>query len=340
MNTVTYKCPNCDGELLFDPNVQKFVCPYCKSDFVETDLASPPVDEKAAAEGESVLYSCPSCGAEIVTDETTAATQCFYCHNPVVLKGRLDGAYRPQKLIPFAFDREEAVRRFLAWTKKKWFVPKYFFQKEQIETLTGVYFPHWLIDCDLTASMDAHAERVRVWRTGNTEYIETSHYRLERKANIHFEDVVKAALKKSDRALVESVQPYDSKNLIPFSMPYLSGFFAEKRDIERTELQSEVEQEVKGYCRSLLTDTMSSYSNIRPSSEQITPLQENWDYTLLPVWTLTYQGKDGKLYYYAMNGQNGQTFGKLPLNKAKLFAVAAAVFAAVFGLTLLGGLLL
>ncbi len=349
MSVVTYKCPNCDGELKFDPESQQFACEYCLSSFTEAqvkELAPAAETERTAdpageqTDSGAVYYSCPSCGAEIVTDETTAATYCFYCHNPVVLSGRLDGAYTPQKLIPFAFGKEEAQKRFLAWTKKKWFVPKAFFNADQIEKLTGVYFPHWLVDCDIQAHMEASAKKVRVWRSGDTEYTETSRYNLVRTANIHFEDVVKTALKKADRELVESVQPYDSRNLIPFTMAYLSGFQAEKRDIERADLEQEVANDIQGYSASLLQGTMSGYSAVVPRVRNVRLLKENWDYTLLPVWTLTYRGKNGKLYYYALNGQNGNVFGRLPVSFGKLFAVAGAISAAVLILGLLGGLML
>ena len=84
MSVITYKCPNCGGELKFDAEGQNFKCEYCLSEFKEDDLVEIPVSQ-------AVVYSCPSCGAEIVTDETTAATTCFYCHNPIVMAGRLSG---------------------------------------------------------------------------------------------------------------------------------------------------------------------------------------------------------------------------------------------------------
>lgn len=33
MATVSMKCPNCGGELIFDPKSQKYKCEYCGSDF-------------------------------------------------------------------------------------------------------------------------------------------------------------------------------------------------------------------------------------------------------------------------------------------------------------------
>ena len=367
MSVVTYKCPNCDGELTFDPSSQKFACPYCMSSFTQAQLddlapasagepkaeqpteGAGPAAERAQAAGQggsaeeedqACLFTCPSCGAEITASSTTAATECFYCHNPVILTGRLDGAFLPQKIVPFKISREEAVERFLAWGKKKWFIPKRFFNKKNIEKLTGVYFPYWLVDADVRGTMTARAERVRTWRKGNTEYIETSHYELFREADIHLEDIIKNGLKKSDRILIDSVHPYDSKDMIPFSMPYLSGFQAEKRDTERDELEMEVQGDIQNYTNALLRDTMSGYSAIVPVDGQAQIQKENWDYTLLPVWTFTYQGHNKKVYFYAMNGQTGAVYGKLPVDYLKLGIVAGIIFAVLFVLLLIEGFLL
>ncbi len=349
MSVVTFKCPNCDAELTFDPETQRFVCNYCQGSFTQTELeagqpASASDDTAQGAEAPTVsadtgaaVYSCPSCGAEITVDATTAATYCFYCHNPVVLAGRLEGKFMPHKLIPFKISRDEAVERFMAWTRKKWFVPKYFFSKKQVEKLAGVYFPYWLVDCDVAGSLTAKAERVRRWRSGNTEYIETSHYMLTREGNIHFEDVIKSALKKSNKGLVESVQPFQSSDLIGFSMPYLSGFQAEKRDIEREELQQEVVNDVNTYSRQLLLDTIAGYTSVTPLNVNMQFFSENWDYTLLPVWVLTYQGGNAKTYYYAMNGQTGTVFGRLPVSFGKLSALCGGIFVILAVILLIAG---
>lgn len=40
MEVFTHKCPNCDGPLAFDPNDQKFHCPYCLSIFTEEEVTA------------------------------------------------------------------------------------------------------------------------------------------------------------------------------------------------------------------------------------------------------------------------------------------------------------
>lgn len=142
MDVITHKCPNCGGALTFDPGDQKFHCPFCLSIFTEDEvtafeekqkeaqMADTPVSDPSAATetepslqeevrdqadaqaGQMDLFTCPSCGAEIVTDATTAATYCYFCHNPVVLSGRLSGEFLPNKVLPFAIEKEEATKKF------------------------------------------------------------------------------------------------------------------------------------------------------------------------------------------------------------------------------------
>ena len=64
---------------------------------------------------------------------------------------------------------------------------------------------------------------------------------------------------------------------------------------------------------------------------------ESWKYLLVPVWVLTYRGKNDKIYYYAMNGQTRKISGELPIDKKKVIKLFFGVFAVVFLLMLLGG---
>ena len=80
MEVVSFKCPNCGGELVFDPNTQNYSCPYCNSEFSQEQIdtmqkGKQPSQESEAADSakgqeqeEAVVYVCPNCGAEIVTD--------------------------------------------------------------------------------------------------------------------------------------------------------------------------------------------------------------------------------------------------------------------------------
>lgn len=356
MSVISFKCPNCDGELIFDPATQKYKCEYCNSLFAQEELqALHPAgttsagEDKAedffaqangAAAQEAVHYSCPSCGAEIITDATTAATFCYYCHNPVVLGGKLSGEFLPDKVIPFEVTREEAIKGFLDYVGKKKFVPKAFFEKRQIESMTGVYFPYWLYDVRLEGSAHAEAKNIRVWRVGDMEYTQTKFYALQREGDISLSNLPENALQKANAVLAKGVMPYRFDAMKKFHMGYLSGFLAERRDIERINVQNKMQSQMRESAEKLVRETISGYNTVNIKSFQVKPKKETWSYVLLPVWTITYKGRDGRIYYYSMNGQTGQVCGELPIDKAKLAAVSGIAAAAVLLLGLIGGFFL
>ena len=193
---------------------KKYKCPYCLAvlDELPEDAAKETEEKKETKEvketkaesqenEEAVLYTCPSCGAEIITDATTAATFCYYCHNPVVLSGRLEGKYLPDMVVPFQLDKKKATESFLSFVKKKKFVPTAFFNKNQIEKLTGVYYPYWTCTAKGRASAHGEGRNIKVWRSGDTEYTETDVYAVDREGSIAVQNVMRGALKKADHRI-------------------------------------------------------------------------------------------------------------------------------------------
>mgnify|MGYP002616689005 CR=1 FL=1 len=46
MAIISFKCPNCGGELIFDPATQKYKCEYCNSLFTQEELDAMSVEER------------------------------------------------------------------------------------------------------------------------------------------------------------------------------------------------------------------------------------------------------------------------------------------------------
>lgn len=351
-STVIYKCPNCDAGLLFDAEKQRFVCEFCLSEFSESEIASTDSAERAQraerenAEfaGEVNEYRCPGCGAEIITDKSTVASFCYYCHNPVLLSDRVSGAFKPSKVIPFAFGKDEAVDVFLRYAKKKKFLPRDYFSRENAEKITGVYYPFWVTDADTKAGLETVAHKVRKWRAGDYRYTEISDYFIKRSGDIHFEDISTAAISDEDKRMLEGILPYPVDAYKDFNMPYLLGFAAKKRDIEREAVQPEVRDRMHSYASTLLRRSVYGYSTIDEGTVGINIHSSHWEYSLLPIWILTYRKKGrrkDKVYTYAMNGHTGKIYGELPISIPKLailFGALAGVLTVLF--TLIGRFLI
>lgn len=125
-----YKCPACGGALEFDSKLQKAKCPYCDSEYTMEELKSidAGLDKESASDDEQQTqvrnewteneesglrsYVCQSCGGEIVGDATTAATACPFCGNPVVMMEQFSGMLKPDLVLPFKLDKNDAKAAF------------------------------------------------------------------------------------------------------------------------------------------------------------------------------------------------------------------------------------
>lgn len=337
-STLTYKCPNCDAGLIFDAAKQKFTCEFCLSEFTEQELEATDAAERAREADEENAefcrqmneYHCQSCGAEFIVDSATASGECCYCHNPIVLVDKLSGAMKPSKIIPFKFDKAEAKRIFLDYAKSKKFAPRDYFSEENAEHISGIYYPFWVTDADTYGTYEAEGRKIRVWYSGDYKYTETSKFNIIRDAEIHFEDITSAAISEEDKNMLEGILPYPADSHIDFSMPYLQGYKSKKRDIDRDKLTGEVRGRMNGYAKEIFSRTVHGYNSVTPKATDVKVERSHWEYTLMPIWLLTYKKKSGdKSYTYAMNGYTGKIYGELPISIPKLLILAGSIFASV-----------
>ncbi len=351
----SFRCPNCSADLKFFPDQQKFCCEYCRSEFTETELLrtldsentnnnarndaadNVPSTEQVIYEN-TRLYACPSCGAEIVSDENTAASFCYYCHNPVILKGRVDGSFRPSKVIPFSFGKDVAVEKFNEWARQKKYIPKDLLSEKQIEKMTGLYVPFWVADADTNSRFECIGENVTTWRSGSYEYTKVKQYSVIRDMNIEYKGVPADGSKKIEDSIMEAIEPYDYKGVRDFHMMYLSGFFADKYDVPKEQLYDRIKsrmfqnnhQTVKNTCTYTALKNEQFYDNV---------CNVDWSYMMLPVWFMTFHYK-GEIWKYAINGQTGKISGQLPIDKGKVFKHNLLVGTIVTAATMLLGYLL
>lgn len=339
MATVIYKCENCGGPVKYSATLGKFNCEYCNTEYSAEEvrglsLLSQREDVIADSEdGEYLEYHCPSCGANIVTDETTVATTCYYCNNPIVMSGKLESSQMPTRVIPFKVDKAKALESFDNWMKNKKFVPKSFYNdKKEIEEINGVYFPYWLYNTNVLVDLDREGSRTYTRTEGDYRVTYEKHFRIIRKGDVEVKNLPKLALAKSNKVLVESVYPFDFNTSINFDSSYLSGFVAEKKDIEKEALMSSIEEDVYKYSTKVVRDSMTGETvNVRNSDFTVNP--GSFEYAMLPVWAISYNDKDSNQnFFFSVNGQTGKVVGKLPIDNAKLYLSALLTILPIFAI--------
>ncbi|MDE5884910.1 MAG: hypothetical protein K2H29_07560 [Oscillospiraceae bacterium] len=348
LNSVQYRCPNCGGDLRFHPQKQGFACEYCDSFFTpeECQQANSQMAQEAQAQipaqdafaEENQVFLCQSCGAELITDSDTSATECVYCHNPVILKGRLSGEYRPSRIIPFQIDKDKATEIFKNWCGKRKFLPKDFTSDSQLIHLHGVYVPFWVADCHIHGVMQAECHKVRKWNSGDYHYKEVKEFDVFREADLHFDGIPADGQSKVKDALMEAIEPFDYRDTVDFDMSYLSGFLSDKYDVNKSQVFPRIRNRAVNGSDQLLRSSMTGYDSVRVIRSDMNILSTKWQYMLLPVWFMRYEYK-GKPYDFAINGQTGAQAGTPPLDQKKLglLCVLIALVCGIIGF--IGGLL-
>ncbi len=345
-----YKCPNCGGGVTFDSGTQQMKCPYCDTTF-EIDAVKEFQDAQAAAGEEDFAWEtygkhsgsgdwsadetanmrqfrCQSCGGEIITDANTAATSCPYCGNAAVMEERLEGMFRPDWVIPFQLDKAAAQAALENHLKGKLFLPSSFKTQNRIEEIKGIYVPFWLFDADAKGNASYRCTKVRTWSDANYIYTKTSHFAVQRAGNAAFRTVPVDGSSKMDDAMMEAIEPFDYGKKVDFQTAYLSGFLADKYDVDATASQPRANERIKTSMQDMLRQTVQGYTTCMPDGCSVRLASGKTQYALLPVWVLNTK-YNGQMYSFAMNGQSGKFIGDLPIDMGKAVLYTAGVFAAV-----------
>lgn len=182
----------------------------------------------------------------------------------------------------------------------------------------------------MDGSYTGQGQRSTVMDQGQYIVTTTEHFAIRRRADLLFQNVMRPALKSTDRKLSDGIHPFPLEQVKPFAGAYLSGFLAERRDIDEPEATRDVADELTGYVQPMLTQTIHLPVYTGTASAQMTAKRSQ--YVLLPTWVLTYvKSGEKNPYYYVMNGCTGEVCGKLPINKGKLrlygLGLAALCFA-------------
>ena len=355
-----YQCPSCTGPLHFSGASGRLECEYCDASYDVAEIEAlyaekeknaaaakqtakegsagqsvPSVDGSAwdtsdfcedwGAEGDGMrVYGCPSCGAQLICEESTAAASCPYCGNPTVVPGQFLGALRPDFIVPFKLSKEEAVKALKSHYKGKFFLPKSFISENHVQEIRGIYVPFWMFDGEAEGDAHYEAARSRTYRSGDYEITETKHYDVYRAGTVTFEKVPVDASSKMPDGHMDSIEPYDYKELKPFSTAYLPGFLADKFDVTVEQSRQRADQRCEGTLASALRGTVKRYDLCVLRESSVHLRRGKVHYALMPVWMLNtkWHGKD---FIFAMNGQTGKLVGDLPVSWGKFWGLFAAI---------------
>lgn len=311
-------CSRCQN-LLED---EELFCPDCGTeapmhDHERTALAKRP-------EWDVQAFSCKGCGASMSWDATKEALSCPFCGaKEIEQKQSSEGITYPEKMIPFAIDREGAEKHFREWLGKGFWRPGDLKQVASVEGVKPLFLPCWNFSghCDAHWAADVGAATKSGWRPAAGSVQE------------HMTGVLVPASNGLEETELRAVANYQFEGLIETTQQYLHGSVVEgfgltrkgAKERARPAFESAVagrvsQQMGKGKIRKLHTNVLISHMHSEP--------------ILLPLWLFAYRYK-GEAFRFVMNGQTGKTTGKAPFSYKKLFLIIGGVIGVIGVLTAL-----
>lgn len=311
-----FKCKNCGGNIVYNPDKGTMCCPHCDGLDSEDKLVST-----------EYMTTCANCGApmEDAIKEHTSATKCPNCGTYVVLDERVEGKYAPNLMLAFKVSKDKAIENLRNEFKNRVFTPSGFLSKASVDKIEGTYVPFFMYDYDTDTKYHGTGTKIRTWTSGDYEYTETSYYDIYRDMKAGFDSVPVDASDLMDDEYMDLLEPFNYSEMEAFSDKKMSGFYGEKYNQPETSLEGRAIEKVKKAVESLLNNSISGYASVTKNSENTDSRKKAVKYALLPVWeyVFRYQGQD---YKFHVNGQTGKVVGRTPVAKDKVVKYSATVF--------------
>jgi len=342
-----WPCNQCGADLRYEPGATELVCDHCGARqpipdlpegrtrrLNEIDLDRGLADDLPAAQMEQVrITPCPSCGAQVEFQGATHATECPFCATPVVIGTGEERRIKPQAVLPFVLNEEQARDAMTKWLGSLWFAPNGLQDyARKGRRLAGLYVPFWTFDAATRSQYsgergDHYYETRTVTRNGQTTTEQVQRTRWSRRSGWvarRFDDVLILASTSLPRNYTDALQPWDLSTLQPWRDDYLAGFTAEGYTVPladghamgRQVMEGVIEQDVR--------------ADIGGDVQRIHGIDTEWSgetfkHVLLPIWMAAYK-YNGKSYRFVVNGQTGKVQGERPWSIWKIaFAILAAL---------------
>jgi Zn finger protein HypA/HybF involved in hydrogenase expression len=332
-----FPCSGCNADLQFSPGEGELECPYCGSTttiestakegeapaaVIEYDLESALQNAPVGWASEVVEFQCKNCSAFTAVEPHVTATSCAFCGtNQLEIQPTKEDMLRPESLLPFAIEKDQAKDSFGTWVKSLWFRPNDLKSTSRLDGLKGVYIPIFTFDMKSSTDWNAQAgfhyyvtvtgsdgksrrqRRTRwEWRSGNVRR--------------SFDDWLVEASSGLSQELFTGLLPYDTSALVPYQAQFLAGFIAERYQIS---LDDAWQIGRSGMGSVIRGDVVSDIPG--DTYRSLTMDTETWDKTfkhcLVPVWLSAYRYKE-KTFHYVVNGVTGKMNGTAPYSWVKI----------------------
>jgi len=270
----------------------------------------------------------------MVYDPARVGQNCEFCGSPALVDYQeIKAPIRPQSLLPFKVTRTQVHERMRAWYAGRWFAPNALKRRALVDQIKGIYIPYWTFDAQVHCPWTADA--------GYYYYVQEEYRDNQGKRQVRqvrkvrwqpasgeidhfFDDEPVPGTRGIDTGLLKEVEPFPTKELVPYDTSYLSGYVVEHYQVVLLDAAKASRESMHGQLQALCSrevpgDTQRNLE-IYPKYSA-----ETFKHILVPVWLLTYTyGR--KAWQVVANGFTGEIAGRYPKSPWK---IAGAVLLAL-----------
>lgn len=350
-----FPCASCGADMEFDPKTGGLKCPYCGHEapmpapvaaaaaggvaVVERDFAAyltPRAEQMRRLSEAAVEVQCSGCGSIIEFEPPEVAGLCPFCGAKIVAQPRAaDPLVAPEGVLPFSITRKQATESIRTWLKSRWFAPNALKRQAEQGAIGGVYLPFWTYDAQThtryRGQRGEHYYETEYYTTtenGQTvrksrQVQKTRWYPASGHVSRFFDDVLVAATRSLPRNRLDALEPWGLEAICPYEPAYLSGFKAQRYQVDLGEgfataqqvMAGVIEQDVRrdiGGDEQRIHDMDTDYSAV------------TFKHLLLPAWISAYR-YEKKVFQVIVNARTGEVQGDRPFSIWKIGALIVTI---------------
>jgi ribosomal protein S27AE len=341
-----FECPACGADAHWNPAKQALVCGYCGTtspakiradgEILEHDLVRALrkiPDSRRGWEAEKISVRCQSCNAISVFDPQHIAQRCDFCGSAQLVKYEdVKEIFRPESVLPFKISETQVRETIRRWYGSRWFAPNKLGGSALTDRVHGIYLPYWTFDAQVYARWTAESG----YHYYETEYYTDSQGRRQSRQvqrtrwewssgelEHFFDDELVPASAGVDQAKLSKIEPFPTKELVPYNAGYVAGWVVERYQIDLIAAAERSREVMDRKLYSMCAEQVpgDTYRDLNVDSDYS---GQTFKHILVPVWLLSYS-YGARKFQVVINGFTGTIAGDYPKSWVKIALVVLAV---------------
>ncbi|MCQ2603350.1 MAG: hypothetical protein MJ193_05425, partial [Clostridia bacterium] len=259
--TSVFKC-QCGADMVYSIKKKMLYCPYCDNSKEIIDTYRQKRDYEIEKNGGTVdtsvkLYECPNCGGQLELDQFEMVKKCPFCGATNCLPVEDFSGLKPDSILPFEIDKDDALEHGKKWIKKKLFAPSILKKEFNVDNFKGMYVPAFSFDTFTQSRYDGrlgYKKTRTVMKNGErTEETYIEWHSVSGNYDKSFVDEIIEATTQLNQKEMNSILPYDIDEVVGYKREYVAGFIAERYDTPldnsfsqlKIEIEKTIRQDIK-----------------------------------------------------------------------------------------------